>query len=273
MACSIARPSRALTDMRRPLSVLGSLACALPLTALFVWVYAPALPFAYADVLTLLLESYEGRATPLSEAAMRWRQVAVIAVVWVPALWLLLRSAGAREMALAAVLGSLLLCLPFWVPWILSGTVGWTGAATLLLCALASLLLYGLACRLRATILPVAVLCILLGVGLCVISSARVTLRSNPPLYVLQQVAVNPRSAEANLAMGLHLLSLGNRDQAYTYLATAGRALEQRYVHSSREDVLSAAGILLALDTPEPVGAEVPVQRDGHKTAQENDSP
>jgi hypothetical protein len=103
--------------------------------------------------------------------------------------------------------------------------------------------------RLPATAVPVAVLCLFAGVGLSVRTAAEVTLRSQPPLFVLAEAVRSPQSARAQLAVGLHLYSIGGVAEALPYLRDAGQAILRRYEGSGDEAMLTAARQLAALAT------------------------
>lgn len=220
--------------------------------SVYLWIYSTGEPFVFLTLEQLLLDPYEGAAKRLDHGAFlvrKWSLVVAAAISAVVVSALLRRSASAF---LSGVFGGMLLLLPSLVPWVLAAdglvSIGVFGLGLLVV----ALLVVIIDRSLPATAAPLSGLLLLLSIHLAVQSAAAVTLRSNPPLQVLAWLAAGDQSARAQLAGGMHYLSIGGQEQALPHLIAAGKALEGRFEDPAQADLREAAERLAALSAPEP---------------------
>lgn len=216
-----------------------------PLFIFALWAYSPAKPYAYPDVPTLLSTPYTSAAAPLPAAELKIRQVVLLAVALGSTFALLQFSRGGKGSLLCGVLGSLLLVQPSAVPWILSAEPvnQLLRAVGLFAGGVMAAVLF--ARHFPAVIVPLAAWSLFVGVILGVSSAETVVTRSNPPLFVLSEYVRKPDSAEAQLAVGMHFLAIGGREEALPYLRFAGKELSKRYTPEQAPE-LSAITVRLA---------------------------
>lgn len=229
----------------------------LPLMLLVLWAYEPARPFEYPTVRELLSSPYQEPGVALDAGAYRIRAALVLMTAVLCAFFGALRVSTARLACLAGLLASLLLTSPLLVNALL-GAVDFLPAAAVFLSILAAggLLLFGVR-NMPATQLVLALLLLLLGMQLTLRTAAAVAIRSEPVLYVLDAAAQRPDDPHAQLALGLHLLSIDGPCQAIPLLRRAGARLAEGFAESGEKALFDAANSLVELSVTSDTSSEV----------------
>lgn len=237
----------------------------IPLAALAFWAYAPASPYDYPTLTDLLLSSYTTAAQPGDPTAMLIRAGALLflAVLLTGLLLWQCKQQRAASSLLAGACGAFLLTQPSLVPWVLQGNAqsGWialvgvfTGAGVLVVAVQ----------RLPACAVPLILLIFLGGIGTAVAAASAALLRSNPPLFVLEQATRQPQMPAAQMALGMHLLSIGGMQAASPHFRLAGQQLLSTVDPQQQPEVYAAAERLVEL-TEAPQNSVDEIQMSDHE--------
>jgi len=221
--------------------ILTGFVSAFPLLALVSWAYLHAIPYAYLSVEELLLQTYYAAAVPLPMTFFYSRAALICIYICALILFLLHRSNKRAEAVLAGVMSSFILTMPVFVPTLLGASEAAVAILWLVVLGGCAIGVQGLVVRASAVTAPLVVAFLLVGSYLSVISSAEIVLRSKPPLFVLANAARNQSKPDAQLALGMHLLSIGGGKEVEPILREAGRALELRFRQSGEEELLRVA--------------------------------
>lgn len=232
---------------RQGVKAAVALAAALPLLTLVLWAYEPALPYAYPDVTELLLSVYQSAATPLERSAFIARLCGAMLLALLALAVLLIRAENLYLSMLCGVLASSILTQPILVSWILAAEEFLPFISTVLACLFLSFLLIEVTRRLPAAAAPIAILCLLLGVSATVRTAGDIVVRSEPALFVLYNGAERPNDPEAQLALGMYLLSIGGECESVPYLSRAGETLAARFTAEEEAELRSVALYLAEL--------------------------
>lgn len=203
--------------------LIAALLACVPLIALLVWAYAPAVVSHYPTIAEMILGA---SALPLPTVNPQER---IIAVVLVVALGLAVLAPVLRSAAAAVFSGALagtLALNPLLVSALLGTEPRWTVLITIYgvcLVGMAGVLL--LTRKLNASLWAFAMLILLAGTALSVRTAALVVLHGNPPLHTLNAIARYPGSASANLAMANHMVFLRGENIAVRYYQRASELL------------------------------------------------
>ena len=218
---------------------------------IYLWVYSTTEPYVFLTLEQLLLDPYEGAAKQLDHGAFLIRKWSLVAAAAITAFITCALQRRPGSAFLSGVLVGMLSLLPRLTPWVLSAegllAISIFGVGLLVVAVLAVMIDRWL----PATAAPLSGLMLLLSIHLAVQSAAAVTLRSNPPLQVLAWLAAGDQSASAQLAGGMHYLSIGGQEQALPHLIAAGKALEGRFEDPAQAELRNAAERLAALSAPE----------------------
>lgn len=238
-----------------------AICAAVPLFMLVWWAYDPAQAYRYPTVSELLLAPYKTAAILADQAGLVRRQLcavgfAVLALV----LFLWTNGRGGNRAILCGVLASCLLTPPPLVDWILGGESITSALGGVSVAALGAWLLLLLARRFPAIALPLALLCFLAGVGAAIRTAGDIVIRSEPMLYVLNNAARSPNDPAAQLALGMHLMSIGGDCEAAPYLRQAGQQLSERFSKEDQLDLYNVA-VFLADFKAAPDNTELPCAR------------